>query len=214
MCRTYLVTKSSSASKSQHETASSASTTSTSVANAPKRQHFDELEGITSEAEDGDSGIVHQNQPVLMSVYKDPESLCEKVCVCVTLSSGVTDVKFSLLGAGPATTTAVISYIWPEIMYSVEGLFATEIKTKSVSPTHPMIMVLKLELEINRSNIEAKLRGSIELALPIPVQTDSNTVNFKAGKTADGVIILIAHLSAFPTYTKTKTVFDCKFVDF
>jgi hypothetical protein len=150
-----------------------------------------------------------------MTVWKDPETFCEKVCVCVNLPSGATDIKFTLLGTGPATTSALISYIWPETIYEVEGMFASEIKSKSLSPTHPMIMGLKQELENNRPNIEAKPKGFIRVALPIPVQTDSTTVAYKAGKSPDGLIVLIAHLKAFHNcYTKSKAEFDCKFVDF
>ena len=211
--------KQSSPTKCQDETTSSASTstasTSTLISNASKRQHSDDLDASNCEVGERDDGITHKNQPAIMTVYKDPESLCEQVCVCVALPSGVTDVKFSLLGSGPATTTAKISYTWPEIMFSVEGLFAVEIKNNSLSSTHPLIVGLKLELENNRSNIAAKPEGSIELTLPIPVQTDSKTVGYKAGRNADGVIIMIARLSAFHnSYTKEKTEFDCQFQDF
>ena len=189
--------------------------TSTPISNASKRQHSDDLDASNCEVGERDDGITHKNQPAIMTVYKDPESLCEQVCFCVALPSGVMDVKFSLLGSGPATTTAKISYTWPEIMFSVEGLFAVEIKNNSLSSTHPLIVGLKLELENNRSNIAAKPEGSIELTLPIPVQTDSKTVGYKAGRNADSVIIMIARLSAFHnSYTKEKTEFDCQFQDF
>ena len=63
-----------------------------------------------------------------MTVWKDPETFCEKLCVCVNLPSGATDIKFTLLGTGPATTSALISYIWPETIHTVEGMFASEMK--------------------------------------------------------------------------------------
>ncbi len=157
-CRKFSVKKSSAPSYAQDDTASSAST-STSVGNAPKRQHCDETESANSEEEDRDDGLVHQNHPALMTVWKDPENFCEKVCVCVNLPSGATDIKFTLLGTGPATNSALISYIWPETIYTVEGMFASEMKSKSLSPTHPLIMSLKQELENNGPNIEASLRA-------------------------------------------------------
>lgn len=78
-----------------------------------------------------------------------------------------------------------------------------------------MIIALKTELENHRDNIETKPQGSIELSLPIPVQTDPSTVSYKAGKTPDGVIVLIANLSAFHnSYTMKKAGFECEFQDF
>ena len=214
VCRKFSVKKSSATSNAQDDTASSAST-STSVGNAPKRQHCDETESANSEAEDRDDGLVHQNHPALMTVWKDPETFCEKLCVCVNLPSGATDIKFTLLGTGPATTSALISYIWTETIYTVEGMFGKEMKSNSLSPTHLLIMGLKHELENNRPNIVAKPKGCIRVALPIPVQIDSTTVAYKAGKSPNGLIVLIAHLSAFHNcYTKSKAEFDCKFVDF
>ena len=92
-----------------------------------------------------------------MTVYKDPVTLSERVSFVVSLPSGVTDVGFSLLGNGPATTLAAITYTWPKILYEVDGLFESAIKdpTKSLPPTHPKIIALKLELENNRKHIEA-----------------------------------------------------------
>ena len=52
---------------------------------------------------------------LIVAVYKDPETLVQWVCVCVTMQSSVTDIKFSLLGKGPATSTASISYSWPNV---------------------------------------------------------------------------------------------------
>lgn len=78
-----------------------------------------------------------------------------------------------------------------------------------------MIIALKAELENLRGNIEAKPRSSIQLSLPIPVQTDPNTVSYKAGKTPDGVSVLIANLSAFHTsYSMKKAEFECEFKEF
>jgi hypothetical protein len=56
-----------------------------------------------------DSEVVHKNQPVLMLVYKNPETEEENLCVAVTLHGGVSDVEFSLVGSGPVSKTANIS---------------------------------------------------------------------------------------------------------
>jgi hypothetical protein len=66
-------------------------------------------ETVSEEEEDMDSEVVHKNQPVLMLVYKNPETEEENLCVAVTLHGGVSDVEFSLVGSGPVSKTANIS---------------------------------------------------------------------------------------------------------
>ena len=86
-------------------------------------------------AGDADVGVVNHNQPVLMAVYKDPFTLCEKVCLCAVLPSGATEITFALLGTGPATTKVEVTYNWAKILYNVEGQFAREFREQSMSKT-------------------------------------------------------------------------------
>ncbi len=53
--------------------------------------------------EDLDARIRHKNQPVLISVFRDPETEEEKVCDVAALPGGVSNVEFSLIGTGPGT---------------------------------------------------------------------------------------------------------------
>ena len=73
-----------------------------------------------------------------------------------------------------------------------------------MTETHPVIMALKLELEKPRSNISDIPMGSIQVSLSLPVQTNPQTITFKAGINAKGVTILVAHLTAFHTTYKAK----------
>ena len=70
--------------------------------------------------------VLNQNQPVLMVVYKD-HSLAKIFTICVTLPIGVTDIRFTLDVTGPATTFATITYTWPQVMFDIQGLFASAI---------------------------------------------------------------------------------------
>ena len=89
----------------------------------------------------------------------------------------------------------------------------SKIRPNPLPPTHLKIIALKLDLENNRKHIEAAPQGSMEIALPIPVQTDADTITFD--KNAEGVIMLIADLRAFSTsYTTKKNEFVCKFEKF
>ena len=180
-----------------------------------KRHHSDsQHQEVSDDIEDLDARVVHHNQPVLISVYKDPETLADKVCVVVTLPSGVTDVTFGLVGTGPATSSAKISYRWPTVMFNVEGLFESHLKEK-MSPTHPIILSLKSELENNRKKIDETPRGTMQISLPIPVQTNHDKFTFKAGKNSEGVLVVSAQLSAFDTaYTAKQSDFPCKFQNF
>ena len=54
-----------------------------------------------SEEEDLNSNVDRKNQPVLISVYKEPDTEEKKLCVVVTLHGGVSDVEFSLVGSVP-----------------------------------------------------------------------------------------------------------------
>jgi hypothetical protein len=118
----------SSALSCSEDLANSSSTRSLVVSR--KRLHDDQESDLTNEEiEDLDCKFIHQNQPVLMAVYKD-NSLAEIVSICVTLPSDVTDTRFTLDGTGPATTLATVTYTWPQVMFEIEGLFASAIKKK------------------------------------------------------------------------------------
>ncbi|EFX61641.1 hypothetical protein DAPPUDRAFT_121266, partial [Daphnia pulex] len=70
-----------------------------------KRSRPSDPENV-SEEEDMDANVVSKNQPVLMSVYKDPDTEEEKLCVLVTMSGGVSHVKFEVVGTGPGSNVA------------------------------------------------------------------------------------------------------------
>jgi hypothetical protein len=111
-----------------------------------KRSKQSEPETVSEGEEDLDTKIIHRNQPVLMTVYKDPESLEEKLCVIASLPGGVSDVEFSLIGSGPGSNTAKITYSWPPIVYDIPGIFNKDIDAKLISLHHviPLLFPSKL----------------------------------------------------------------------
>ena len=151
--------------------------------------------------EDLDARIRHKNQPVLISVFRDPETEEEKVCVVAALPGGVSNVEFSLIGTGPGANKARITYSLPPIVFDIEGIFRKEID--SVNPavklesTHPLILSLKAELRNNRESLDSTPRGEIELTLPIPVQTAASSICRSGGKKNDGSLIVIVKLMAY-----------------
>lgn len=160
-----------------------------------KRQKLSDETALVED--DSDSLVVHGNQPVQMSVYRDPETGMEMVIVVAALIGGVTDANFSVVGDGPGTRTVRIDYLWPAMSFDIEGIFAQEINDESLPVCHPKIEALKKDLEKCRSCIDQIPKGSIELTLPIPVQTIVNSVKITGKKTKDGTRFLIAELMGY-----------------
>ncbi|XP_045025151.1 uncharacterized protein LOC123469870 [Daphnia magna] len=123
---------------------------------------------LTCDDEDElDAKIAHKNQPVLMTVYRDPVTEQEKVCIVVSLPGGASDVEFSLVGSGPGRSTARITYSWPKILFDIEAIFKKAITSSELPVCHPKIIALKNELKNNRDSIDSTPKGSMELTLPI-----------------------------------------------
>ena len=154
-----------------------------SSGSSSKRLRIMETEVETgNNLEELDSHIVHHNQPVLIEVYEDHETQNNKVIIVASLPGGVTDVEFSLVGSGPGTSTARITYSWPKIAYDIEAIFAKSIKVGSMPPCHPKILALKMGLQNNRNSVDDLPQGVMELTLPIPVQTTASSISRTGGK--------------------------------
>ena len=126
-----------------------------------------------------DSQIVHQNQPILMEVYDDPDTQNQKVIIVASLTGGSSEVEFSLVGNGPGTSTARITSGWPKIAFKIEELLENNIKKKKLPISHLKILALKKGLQNTRDSIDEVPRGVIELNLPISVQTAAYSISRK-----------------------------------
>ncbi len=146
--------------------------------------------------EDLDTKIIHKNQPVFMTVYKDPDSLEEKLCVIASLPGGVFDVEFSLIGVHPAVTIQNYVFLaW--LVYDIPRIFKKAIDEKQITSCHPLIVSLKNEFKNHRDSIDSTPQGEIEFILPISVQTAPTAISRAGGKTNDGTMIVIVELMAF-----------------
>ena len=80
-----------------------AGTSQTSTESSLKRSKISGTEdGNGSDEDDVDSYIVHQNQPVLMSVFREPDTEIEKVIVVVTLPGALPTWSFLCWAVDPA----------------------------------------------------------------------------------------------------------------
>lgn len=57
-----------------------------------------------------DSPVTQTNQPCLIEVYRDPATQSDKVIIVISLIGGVNEVEFLLLGPGPGTVYARVTY--------------------------------------------------------------------------------------------------------
>ena len=176
-----------------------------------KRSRPSDPENV-SEEEDMDANVVSQNQPVLMSVYKDPDTEKEKLRVIVTMPGRVSLVKFEVVGTGPGSNMARIIYCWPAISFNIPAIFKVEIEAKKFSTCHPLIVSLKNDLTFHRDSIDSTPKGEIELTLPISVQTATSSISHYGRISDDGTMVLVAHLMAHQNSYTVKQ--KCTTVDF
>ena len=172
-------------------------------------KQFPEDEADAHSVENLDSRVTHHNQPILMSVYKEPVTQQEKLIILCVLPIGATDIRFTLVGCGPGSRLAIIDYLWPPIGFEIENLFKEEIKDDVIPACHPKIIALMEDLKFTREYLGETPKGSIELALPIPVQTANNTIKRYGKNRKDGSQAMIVELTAFQT-SYTVNPKDCK----
>ena len=145
---------------------------------------------------DVDSNVFNRNQPVIMAVYVEPETNQEKLSIIATAPSGAENIAFSLVGSGPGSSSAQITYDWAKILYNVDVIFEKSIKDGSLPKCHPKLMAIRKELENNRQSIDDIPRGVIELNLPIPVQTATDSIKIQGG-VKEGCKVIIVDLKAY-----------------
>lgn len=153
-----------------------------------------------------DDFIEHCNQPLKMEVFPDPVTEKKKLIIVYALPGGATNGDFILVGSGPGTNMARITYTWPKVMYDIDALFAKTIAAKPEEKYHPKITALKEGLKKNRESKGEAPIGVVNLNLPIPVLTAEETIIRKGGQIKEnGTVLLIVELTAFESlYTAVK----------
>ena len=140
--------------------------------------------------------IENCNQPILMEVYVDPTTENKKLVVVAALPGGATDGDFNLLGAGPGSNIALITYQWPEVCYDVENCLPKASMMEHCQVATQKFWPLK---KVCRELVNQWVPvGVINLNLPISVLTSESTIIRKGGIDRDtGTLLLIIELTAY-----------------
>jgi hypothetical protein len=135
-----------------------------------------------------------------MEVYLDHVTQNKKLIIVASLPGGATEGDFNLLGAGPGSNIARITYKWPEACYNIDRLFRKSIASGALPDCHPKIVALKRGLQRNRASMSKAPVGVISLNLPISVLTSESSIDVKGGLDKEnGTYLLIIELTAFET---------------
>ena len=141
-----------------------------------KQQRQEEEFDATSNEDHIELHIEHHNQPTLMEVYVDPITENKKLIIVAALPDGAKNGDLNLLGTGPGTNLARITYNWPDICFNIDDLFAKTIADGSLPSCHPKILALKKGLQNTRDAIGKAPVGITNLTLPISVLTSERTI--------------------------------------
>lgn len=143
---------------------------------------------IYKDKENVSSPIHHQNQPFLMTRYKELNNLTERLVIIVPLFSGITNVRFSLNEDG---TECILKYNWPKMFFNF-----TPIANNDQNNT-AMVLSLQEQLKQHRSSVNEMPEGTLIIKLPFAVQTEINDNTVVGIEDADGTKILRINLIGF-----------------
>lgn len=131
--------------------------------------------------------VVHHNQPVMISVFKDPETLADRVCVVVSLPSGVTDVTFGLIGTGPATWKERFHTDGQTLCLTSKACLKLNWKKRKCPKSCLWCRRWRTTEEISKMNQEA-----LNTFLSRYQSRKKWKYSFKAGKITEGVLVVCA----------------------
>lgn len=145
---------------------------------------------------------IHQNYPVLCSVFKDPENQFEKVVLAVALPGGAIEPRIEVTEDG---LVALVKYGWPRTIFNLDDLFMKELQSKAINEYHPKILCLKNALESVRERVDACPEGQIKVNLPIKIQTATDTWSKGRVKREDGTFLAFAQFKGYIKEYNKKT---------
>ena len=95
-----------------------------------------------SNVQDLDHNISHLNQPFLIAIYSDSDTYQEMLFLVAAVPDGAEHIEFSLVGSGPGSSLAKITYSWPPLAYDFNLIFGKAFLS-GLPACHPKVMALK-----------------------------------------------------------------------
>lgn len=138
------------------------------------------------------SKTVFRNYPLMCETYTDPDNQKNMVLVAISLPGGADNVKFVVSNDG---TSVIVTYDWPKTMYTMDDLFVKQIADEGIPVYHPKILAIENGLRKCRQRIDAVPEATINVKLPIKVQTAGAGPITKSGiERDDGTKIVMVEL--------------------
>ena len=103
--------------------------------------------------------------------WTDPNTGEYKFTVLVVLPSGVCDGEVNVPASEEGTDMIEVKYTWSEGFVNMQTLFHHEITKLGYAISHPEVMAIKDSLKKHRSFIDETPTSTMEIKLPIKVQT-------------------------------------------
>lgn len=134
--------------------------------------------------------------PIIPCVYTDPVSKIEKCLVVLVVYSGIAGLDVDVVTKENSLEQfLIVNYKWPDCMYDVRSMFLNDKDQKMiVHATHPKLLAVETALQQFRENIEDAPIATVEIKLPIEVNTDPKTWTFTPNKKADGNSVIFIEM--------------------
>jgi hypothetical protein len=141
------------------------------------------------------------NGPFITWSYTNHKEQTDIVCVAVAVFSGSEDIHFNLSEDG---MNVLITYTWPEPLYTPSFLYKKKIDTGVMATDHPEIHSFANRIAECELSAKAKPKGHMSIRLPVRVQRQVGSWSKEGLKCKESNIILLK----FSAYQKKRVIQD------
>lgn len=110
------------------------------------------------------------SQPIISTIFTDPETKKEKALVLFHVSLDIKDIKFSLSEEGERQFL-VVTYEWPETMVDATKIF-TKNNTMILPQLHPQVCAVENALKQFKRHIDDKPMSCMKICLEARVKDE------------------------------------------
>lgn len=94
-------------------------------------------------------------------------------------------------------TRAIVKYVWPKTMFTMEDLIKKQLEQQFISPHHPKVLCIQRALEKVRKIVGICPEAMIKVALPIRVETAIDSWTKGGLKRDDGAEIAYTEFKGY-----------------